>query len=60
MPVPIFVLEIRMSIKDHQRTLALEGTHKLCYTHIWWNTDKHMYVIRTCFSFNEISFFNLP
>ena len=56
MSVPIFVFEIRMPIKDHQSTLALEGAHELCYTHIRWNADKHMYVIWTCFRFDDFHF----
>ncbi len=32
------VLQIRVSVENHQCTLALERPHKLCYTHVWWDT----------------------
>ena len=45
-----------MSVKNHQCTFTLEGTNELCYTHIWWNTNQHVYMIWTCLSFDYLDF----
>ena len=35
---PIFVLQIRVSVENHQCAFALERPHELCYTHVRWDT----------------------
>ena len=38
MTIPIFVLQVSMTIKDHQGTFPFQISHKLRYDQIWWNT----------------------
>jgi hypothetical protein len=45
-PVPIFVLQVRMPLKDLQRTLPLQLSHHTRYTVLRWNTQQHVDVIR--------------
>lgn len=42
---PVFVLQIRVPIEDHQCAFALERPHKLCYTHVRRDTHQKMYVV---------------
>ena len=52
--VAILILEIRVSVEDHQRTLALECSHKLCYTHVRGDADQHMNVIWAGFRLDDL------
>ena len=54
--VPVFVLQIRVPVENHQRAFALERSHELCYTHVRWNTHQKMNVIRVCLSLDDLYF----
>ena len=51
MSIAIFILQICMSIKNHQRAFSLQISHKLRHAQIWWNTYKHMDMVRARFRF---------
>ena len=57
MPVAIFVLQIGVPVEDHQRALPFQIPHKLYYTQIRRYLHKHVYVVGTCFCFDDIYFF---
>ena len=37
MPTSILIFQVSVPIKNHKYALALEKSHKLCYTYIWWH-----------------------
>lgn len=48
-----------MPIEDHQAAFSLEISHKLCYTHIWWNTYQHMHMVYASFCLYDLHTFLL-
>ena len=59
MSVSILVLQIRMSIKYHQRTFSFQISHYFRYTVLRWYTRKHMNIIwhtLYCYYFYTFSF----
>lgn len=45
-----------MPIEYHQGTFALETSHKLCYTHIRWDTYQHVDMVWACLTFYNLHF----
>ena len=58
MPVPIFVFQIRVSVKYHQATLALQIPHILGHTHVRWDRYKHVDMIWAAFRFQYLDPFS--
>ena len=59
MPIPIFVLQVCRTIKDHQGTFSFQVSHKLRHTQIRWNTYQHMNVVRTSLCFQYFYLFQI-
>ena len=53
MPVPIFVFQVGLSVKDHETALALEISHERCDTQVRRNLDQHVDVIWAAFGFHN-------
>ena len=50
-PISLFVLQVCVSVEDHQAAFPLEVSHELRYTQIRWDAYEHMDMIqvRLCF-----------
>lgn len=59
MPIPIFVLQVCMTIKDHQGTFPFQISHKLRHTQVRWNTYQHMNGIRASLGLQYFYFFQI-
>ena len=59
MTVTILIFQVRMTIKNHQRTFTLQIPHELGYAQVRWNADKHMDVVWTRLSFVDFHFLPL-
>ena len=46
--VPIFVLQVRMTVEYHQGTFPLQIPHELQHVQVRWDAHPHVNVIRTC------------
>lgn len=53
----ILIFKICMPIEDHQTAFSLEISHKLCYTHIRWNTYQHMHMVYAGFRLYDLNTF---
>ena len=45
-----------MPIEDHQGAFALERPHKLCHTHVQWDTHQEMNVVGAGLSLDDFHF----
>ena len=57
MPIAILVLQIRMSVENHQATFSFKIAHDVRNAILWRKTYQHMDVVRTCFRLDNFNFF---
>ena len=53
MPIPKLVFQVRVLVKDHQRTLALQIGHEFLYAQLRRYRYAHVHMICTYKSFNQ-------
>ena len=54
MVFPVLVLQIRMSVENHQAAFSLKISHDLRYTVLWRYIDEHVDMVGTRFCFYEL------
>ena len=53
MSVPVFVLQLGMSVEYHQTAFTFQVSHVLCHSHVRWYCYEHMDVIWATFRFYD-------
>ena len=53
MSVPVFVLQVGMSVEYHQTAFTFQVSRVLCHTHVRWYCYEHMDVIWATFRFYD-------
>ena len=49
--IPVLMFQIRMPVEYHQRAFSFQISYCIRYTHLWWNTQQHMEMIRACLGY---------
>ena len=56
-PIPVFVLQIRMTLKNQQGAFSFEKAYKSGHTHLRWYLDQHVNVVGTHLCFYDFYLF---